>query len=370
MGFLIFFTVEFSLFFLSTLIRFRNKKEKNIFAIMMFIFMFFFSALRGTGDGDYYNYLVFSKNINEFKDIFNFNYPVEIGFRITAFIVHLFNGSNQRTIATMNFLSIIPTTYVVLKKSYDPIMSAIIFLPFFLQFDMQTSRTATAMGMGILAIYFNSEKKYLKSFFSFLVSVSFHSAAVVVLPFLFLMHINISRIFKGISSIFAFFLSLKSSLIIDIAVKMFLLLGFDFFANKLFRYTYGEQFAYPMKIYDPRIIMILALFITTLMYFSKDDIKKLSFEDASVKSIRVAFIIFMIFRFSTLVSFRLSSFFSIMEIFYIPFVIEKIKKIDEKGAFFIKLSIVLFILPYAIFLVSKYPAYKIFLYSNKAKLFL
>ena len=120
----------------------------------MFFVMFLMAAFRGSGDGDYYNYLWFAKDIGrDFSKVLNFSYPVEFSFRLASFFINLLGLSRQWVIILMNFLSLAPTAYVVYKKSRLPFLSSLIFIPVFLQFDMQTSRTATSIGLGLLAMY-------------------------------------------------------------------------------------------------------------------------------------------------------------------------------------------------------------------------
>ena len=158
----------------------------------MFFLMFIFAAMRGSGDADYYNYLWFAKDIGtDFSKVMNFSYPVEFSFRFASYLINLMGISRQWVIVLMNFLSIGPVTYVTIKKSVNPFLSALIFLPIFLQFDMQTSRTATAIGLGLLSIYLASEKKRLKSFLVLILAISFHKSAVVLIPFFLLCKISI-----------------------------------------------------------------------------------------------------------------------------------------------------------------------------------
>ncbi|MDO4594598.1 MAG: EpsG family protein [Tissierellia bacterium] len=349
--------------FSSSLIKFENRIQKAFVAIFMFLIMLFFAAMRGTGEGDYFNYLHFAQVIKYWYQVTNPHFPVEIGFRFIAFVINSLDLSRQWVIAIMNILSIVPVIYITGKKSYNPIVSALVFLPFLLQFDMQTSRTATAMGMGLMAFYFNSQRKFFKTILFTILAISFHKSALIIIPMLFIAYIEFSRIFKIISIMFAFVISLRARMFIDLFIKIIQSVGLSSVAAKIQRYTYGEDFAFAMKIIDPRILFALFLFITSLMYFENKDFKKASLEDVSIKAMWISLGLLLVFRQSTAVSFRLSSFYGLLEIIYIPLVIEKIKRFDPLGSFFIKASIGVYIIPYAIFLAMKAPAYDFF-FSN------
>jgi hypothetical protein len=367
MGFFIFTFVQISLFIMNSCIRFTKKNEKYLAAGLMFLFMFLFAALRGSGDADYYNYLWFCGDIGtDFSKVLNFSYPVEFSFRLFSYLINSLSLSKQRIIVIMNFLSLLPTAYFICKESENPFLSAIIFLPIFLQFDMQTSRTATAIGLGLMSIYFNMKERYLPTFVFFLFSLSFHRSAVILLPFLLLMHLEIGNKFKIFTLGLAFFISLFSKKVMLILAKVMSIIGLSRMQNKIISYTFEGKFASFMSFFDPRIIFALLLFLTSLMYFRDRKEKKLSIEDTAIKSVYFTLIILLLFRSSTAIAFRFSTFFSIMQTIYIPLVIKEIRKIDPLGSFLIKLSILVFIIPYSIFLMVKAPSYDFFFTNLQA----
>lgn len=63
MGFALFTTIELLIFLIGQAIDFKNKKQLNILAGLMFFIMFVFAGVRGSGDADYYNYLWFVKDL-------------------------------------------------------------------------------------------------------------------------------------------------------------------------------------------------------------------------------------------------------------------------------------------------------------------
>lgn len=361
MGFALFTLSQLSLFLINNFIKFKDNKSKNLAAGLMFFIMFAFAAFRGSGDADYYNYLWFAKDIGtDFAKVLNFSYPVEFAFRLFSYLINIFGLSRQWIIVIMNALSIIPVAYISIKKSENPFLSALIFLPIFIQFDMQTARTATAVGLGLIAIDSFSEKKFFKSLLFFIFAMTFHRASVILLPFLFFMVFDMGRIFKILTVGAALVASVFSSLMFRILAQILSAIGLGRMATKVLNYTFTGQFAGAMKFYDPRIIFALALFISSLMYFKKKEFNKFSIEEASIKAIWFSLVVLLVFRSSIAIAFRFSTFFTILEIIYIPLVLDKIKNIDKLGGFLIGLSVVVFLLPYAIFLMAKAPSYDFF----------
>lgn len=361
MGFFIFASVEIILFLINSCIDFKEKNEKYISLGFMFVIMFLFAALRGSGDGDYYNYLWFTWDIGtDFSKVLNFSYPVEFSYRLFSYIINFFGLSRQWIIVIMNFLSLLPTAYLIGKESPNPFLSAIIFLPIFIQFDMQTSRTATAIGLGLMAIYKNSKKDYFLSFLFFVFALSFHRSAVILLPFLILMQFELSKVFKVLTVGLAFVLSLFSRQMLRILAQILSSIGLSRMGVKVISYTFEGRYAQAMSFTDPRIIFALLLFLTSLMYYEKGEVKKLSMKDVTIKAMWFSLIVLLLFRSSTAIAFRFSTFFTILQTLYIPMVIRDIRKIDRLGAFLIGLSVLIFVIPYAIYLMIDAPPYDFF----------
>lgn len=361
MGFTLFMLSQLSLFLINTFIKFKDERERRILAGLMFFIMFIFAAIRGSGDADYYNYLWFAKDIGtDFSKVLNFSYPVEFSFRLFSYFLNVAGLSRQWIIVIMNALSIIPVAYISLRKSRNPFLSAIIFLPIFIQFDMQTARTATAVGLGLICINYFAERKRIRSLVFFILAMSFHRSSIILLPFLFFMCFEIGNFFKILTAGAALAVSLFSALVFRLMANILSAIGLSRMATKIVSYTFTGKFAQSMAFYDPRIIFVLLLFATSLMYFNKKSFNKWTMEEVSIKAIWFSLLVLLVFRSSTAIAFRFSTFFTILEIIYIPLVIDEIKEIDELGRFLIGLSVVAFLIPYAIFLMVKAPAYDFF----------
>ncbi len=361
MGFTLFFLLELLLFFNFSLIDFKTSYQKNLAALSMFGLMFVFAAVRGSGDADYYNYLWFAKDIGtDFSKVMNFSYPVEFSFRLASFVINILGLSRQWVIVLMNFLSIAPVAYVVVKKSAKPFLAAIIFLPVFLQFDMQTSRTATAIGLGLLSIYLATEKRRILSALVIILAISFHKSAVIVIPFLVYLEIDLSNITKCFIVFISLGISVLSKVFFGIAANIFSAVGLGRLAQKIINYTFEGKFAYGMKIYDPRIIFFFLLFVVSIMYLDERTFEGDKMTKASIKAMVYGLCVMLVFRSSTAIAFRFSSYFVVLEMFYMPYMIRKLKYEDSLAAFLLILSILVFILPYAINIAASAPAYDFF----------
>lgn len=266
----------------------------------------------------------------------------------------------------MNFLSIVPVSYVVIKKSVNPFLSAIIFLPVFLQFDMQTSRTATGIGLGLLTIYLACEKKRVKSLLSLILAISFHKSAMILIPFLIYLEFDLTNIGKSLIVILSLGISIFSKLIFGLLAKAFSAVGLSRLASKIITYTFEGKFAYGMKIYDPRIIFFFLLFIVSIMYLDKKSFEDDRMAKASVKGMFFGLCVMLVFRSSTAIAFRFSSYFVVLEMIYMPLMIRKLKDEDPLAAFLLILSILVFIIPYAVDIATSAPAYDFFFTSKMA----
>lgn len=365
MGFLIFTTIELVLYLVNSMISFDKDRQKKIAAALMFAVFFIFAGLRGTGDADYYNYLYFAKDIGtDLSKVFQSSYPVEIGFRVSAFIFNSLGISRQAIIILMNLLSILPTAYIVLKESEDPFLSAIIFMPIFIQFDMQTSRTASSIGLSFMAVYMIKDKKYIKGILFFLLSLSFHKSAVIALPFFILIHMKLSYGFRILALGISFIISILSKSFLRLGAQILSVIGLNTMSTKILNYTFSGRFAQEMSFLDPRILFAIFLFITSILYYKKNEFKKMSIEDISIKAIWFAAVVLLVFRSSTAIAFRFSNFFIVYQLIYMPMLLKRLKNKDPFVGFLVFLSVFVYILPYAIFLMAKAPAYGFF-FTNK-----
>ena len=191
-------------------------------------------------------------------------------------------------------------------------------------------------------------------------AISFHKSAVILIPFLIYLEIDLSNITKCVIVFISLIISVFSKVFFGIAANIFTKIGLSRLARKVITYTFEGKFAYGMKLYDPRIIFFFLLFIVSLMYLDKNSFKDDRMAKASVKGMVFGLCVMLVFRSSTAIAFRFSSYFAVLEMFYIPLMVQKLKYKDSLAAFLLLLSIVVFLIPYAIDIATSAPAYDFF----------
>lgn len=73
----------------------------------------------------------------------------------------------QYIIVAMATLALIPVTYIIYKYSPYKILSLLIWMPYFLAMNMQTSRTSVAAAFGLLFMILYYKKKMACSIIGF-----------------------------------------------------------------------------------------------------------------------------------------------------------------------------------------------------------
>ena len=119
------------IFILILQLRFNQTSEKHISFFGAFLVLFMFAALRGNGDGDYFNYLSYSKLVTSIEDVLEASIPTEIGFRLISYFVNSVGLHQQMVIAIMNFISLTCIFLFIKKYSPDKLLSVFLFLPLY-----------------------------------------------------------------------------------------------------------------------------------------------------------------------------------------------------------------------------------------------
>ncbi|MGP5271845.1 EpsG family protein [Psychrobacter faecalis] len=290
----------------------KSKVEKPIYYLLC-ITLLFFSAFRvgGTGPEDYDVYLRLYSHVKSWIDVIDPNIHAEIGFRLLSYFGNIFNLDPQFIIIAMAFLAFGSVFLVVSKQSYYPILSLLIWLPYFLTMNMHSSRVSVSAGFGLLCInaYMHSNK--LRTAIFFFTAVSFHSSALIllILPLtklsyrtligMLLIAIvlgNLLNIFPAIESVFSF-------------------LGYSRIAWAIEAYQTSSDYGYAMSLYDPRIL--LCLLICLLIYNIRHSVN-LNIDHYYFKTYYIGTIILIAFSSITILSWRLSYFYLITSVLVIP----------------------------------------------------
>lgn len=251
-----------------SLIKPRLRNESFVFSLIILVL---FACFRGNGDGDYFNYKEYTELFVDVYSLFKFTF-IEIGFRVLSLIANTFNLDPQVVLMSMNIISLGTVGYVLNKHSKNPMLSLIVFLPFYFQLDMHSARTAVAASIGLLSFSFMIEKAPLKSLVAIFCAFLFHKTALILLlPMVFSMPIinrfiysTKSFVLIGLLLIFKSFVSLTGLL-----VYILDLLNFSKLQYKVESYL-ASKFAKPFSLFDPRLILALVIFGSIYYIFSKN----------------------------------------------------------------------------------------------------
>ncbi|MCR3930616.1 EpsG family protein [Aeromonas caviae] len=292
----------------------KSKAEKPILAFLI-LFLLFFVGLRegGTGTGDYYEYIRLYEKIKTFDDIFNANIHAEIGFRYLSYIGNKFGFDGQFIIFVMAALSVIPVAFVIYKYSCYKILSLLIWYPFILTMNMQASRSAVAAAFGLVFIVSFFNKNHLKSVIFLALSLSFHTSAISLLA-IYMTRISLQKL------LFAIFIILFSCLFLNpliLLADLFNMMGLGIVSNKILNYMSSTDYGYPMRMYDPRIL--LNIFICFLIWHVKDKINDPLYINLC-KVFCVGMFFMILFASITVISLRVSFLYLITGVIVIPII--------------------------------------------------
>lgn len=292
----------------------RTPVAKYIYFFFSF-FIFLIMSLRGTGTGlaDYDAYIRIYSSIIDWHDVLNPVSHVEIGFRIVAFIGNSMNLGGQYIIVVMAVLSFFPIAVMIKKYSPYKMLSILVWFPYILSMNMQTSRLSVAVGFGVLFFIFYYRKLKLPSLLSFLLAVSFHTTLFLLL-FAFITRLKVSTL------AIVYYVLLIASLFFNFSAlpaNFLSLLGFDLLSVKLFSYINSEHYGYPMKIYDPRII--ISFVMITLILLVKNKVTY-QFHNYIFKIFIIGGVLLVAFMDVTILAWRLSYIFLVIGVVVVPVV--------------------------------------------------
>lgn len=292
----------------------RTKYEKVVFHFLSLILLAFCAfRVGGTGPADYDAYLRLYTKVANWEDVMDPTIHAELGFRLLSFIGNTVNYEGQFIIFSMALLSIIPVLWLINKYSYFPIASLLFWMPYFLTMNMHSSRISVAASFGLLFIVSFYKFKKINCLIFFLLALLFHSSAICLL-LIFLTRLTYRTLL--VSILLALLLSSVISPFILIA-DVFSLLGLEHIAWLIKSYISSEDYGYPMKLYDPRII--LSLMSVFLIYNIRKSIS-LSFESYIFKVFFVGVILMLAFSSVTIIAWRLSYFYLVSCVLVIPLI--------------------------------------------------
>lgn len=313
------------LFTIAAMTLFDGKKVDKLIFFVLVMWMFIFSALRigGTGEGDYNAYQRFYLSLDSFDKVVNPEIHVEIGFRFLSFLGNSAGFSEQYIIICMAFLSLLPVVYVIYRYSPYKILSLLIWMPYFLTMNMHSSRTSVAAAFGLLFIVCFYKRKNILALLSFLVALSFHSAAWILLLVL-LVRVDF---YKLLIIVLFMLLMLLFTSPLEILMKLLNSIGVSNLSSALDLYLHSEDYGYPMAIYDPRVLLSVGILVLIFQY--KNRLFE-SYDEYYFKIYLIGVILMILFSSVVIMSWRLSYYFLLIGVIVIPYIAKSMNMMIQK----------------------------------------
>lgn len=314
-----------------------------IFALTIFVFVSF--RYGGTGPGDYFTYLDLYQEVDSWAYVIEPKAHVEIGFRVVSYVGNLLGFSPQYIIVVMGFLSTAFVLLFIYKYSPFKILSILIWIPYVLSMNMHSSRTSVAAGLGVMFFMFFFKRKNISAAVLFMLAVSFHISALLLLAVL-ATKLSLAVLFRIlIVSLLVISLITPFDLFVVIAESF----GIERLGWAVRNYMSSSEYGYPMKLYDPRIILNVS--ICLLIY----NIRRSICEPLVLFLFKVVFIgtiLLIVFSDVTIIAWRGSYYFLLINIVAIPMLCYYY---DQRFSSWIKIRHVAFSLTALIFLFYSAP---------------
>lgn len=294
----------------------KSKAEKFIFLFLIFSLILFVGLREGgTGTGDYYEYIRLYEQIKTFDDIFNVSMHAEVGFRYLSYVGNQLEFDGQFIIFAMAFLSIFPIALVIYKYSCYRVLSLLIWYPFVLTMSMQASRSSVAAAFGLIFIISFFKRNYFRAVLFFALSLSFHTSAISLLV-VFMTRINLQKLLIAILIILLSCIFINPLILLS---NIFDTIGLGNVSSKIIGYISSTDYGYPMKMYNPRIL--LSVLVCYFIWLVRGKIYN-SLHINLCKTFCIGILFMLLFSSSTIMSLRLSFLYLITGVIVIPFICE------------------------------------------------
>lgn len=313
-----------------------GRYSEVVFYIAMSI-LFLFATFRGNGNGDYFTYKSCALLVTTFQDVISDSVPMEIGFRFLSYVMNLLNLDAQFIIIFMNLLSVGVMTIFLSKTSKNKAFSLVIYFAYYLLLDMHHTRQAVAIAFICMAYYYFKENKYIFVAFFSLLAFCFHKSSIIVVAF-FIIYLLVTKLIKKQFSlkfgIFSIVISYVFILFVGfdyLVINTLNLIGLENFANKFQGYVSSEQFGFPFDLYDPRLLYGIAIYIILKYALSKSKEFNNNFElNLWCDVLLVSNICMILLSEHTILTLRLSYYFTIISIIAVPNILSCVESIPIK----------------------------------------
>lgn len=292
---------------------FDKTKFENIVFIFFSFSLMIFSGFRvgGTGPGDYDAYLRLFYQVSDWHSVTDSKIHAEIGFRLMSYWGNLMNFDGQFIILTMALLSSLPIIIVIKKYSYYPVLSLIVWMPYFFTMNMHSSRIAVSAAFCLcffISIYY---RRFIFSVFFSVTAIAFHTSSLAII-LLFLVRFKIKTLF------FLFMLSFVVGGLFSpfpLLTHILSIIGLERASWFVESYMLSSDYGYPMPIYDPRILLVCIILF--LIYNIRRSILE-SFHEYIFKLTFIGGIIILLFSSVTIMAWRVSYLFLLSTVISIP----------------------------------------------------
>ena len=292
----------------------RTRVSTSIFYLFS-SFVLLVISLRGNGTGlaDYDAYIRIYSSIVDWYDVLNPTTHVEVGFRILSYIGNSLNLGGQYIIVVMAVLSFLPVALLIKKYSPYKMLSILVWFPYIMSMNMQSSRISVAVGFGLLFFICFYKKYRVLSLICFSLAFSFHISSILLLC-TFLTRLKLSVL----NSIYFILLFLSFVVgFITLFSGVLSLIGLDVFSAKFISYVNSEDYGYPMPVYDPRIL--ISLFMVASIALIKNRVTD-PFHLYLFKLFVIGSMILVVFMDVTILAWRLSYIFLIIGVLVVPII--------------------------------------------------
>lgn len=186
-------TIYYIIFFIAFFLCFFDfipyKSLKNIIYFLFSGLLIYFVANRRVGvdnDSPMYERMFYAFSKADYDEISAGGAGfVEPGYTILNKIISIFGGDFSTLLIVMAFLTGFLNYYYFKKKSIYPFLSILIYLSFFFLYrDFTQIRYALCCTLSFWCVGYFINKEYVKSIVLFVLAVSFHNTAFILLPVL------------------------------------------------------------------------------------------------------------------------------------------------------------------------------------------
>ena len=291
--------------------------------LLICLMLIIIAAFRPAGiDVDYFSYVKLFNDPN-----MTGGSVVEFSFHIISFIIKLFSSNYIYIFITYAFIGVGIKYLAIRRISEYWVLSLLIYFGYFyIYYDMTQIRQGAAMAFFLLSIHDIQYQDFRCYFIKFLLAISFHYSAIIMLPLYFAVFPNKKKIWPYLCALFISIILLFFNINYIMIFRQIIpvpgmRITIDFYIELLEKGIFAEinvfSFARIMRIC---IIAIMTVFIDKIEKYNK-------YARSLLKIYIISLIVFFLLaNMPPVFSYRLSSFLGIVEIIIFTFFIYIIRQ--------------------------------------------